>query len=605
MTVLRRFLPVQLSAAHQTPGWSNIPVPIQWGLVLVLIWLPFLAPAHGLAQTQAQDRVFKIGVLSPHDLGHEQQIVAGFREGIQLSGISHEFDIQSPGTDNEAMVKVLQRWSSENFDLIYSIGVAPTRMASEHTSDIPIVFAVMANPQIEGLVDNWTHPGRNLTGVSHWVDPGQKLQMFCGALPQLENVGVIYHAHSAEAVTEVEAMKVATDPIHITLHTAEIAHANHIKTALDELLGKEVDALWLPYDQALFPYLDTIRKFSAKHRLPVVSSSLEAVRNDPDQPAFAVAGLSYDYRQLGRKSVRHAIKILAGGLRPAQLPVEKLPPLVVANVNSAEAINLTLPPLFLADADRIISGFAGQKIVVAGTGDSQTLLAELARALEQKLNGGEIEIPDSIGSSGGIKALSAGRVDLARTARPLRNNETEQGLRAILFARSPVVFVSHPSVQGVKNIKSQDIVDIYSGRVSDWQALGGQKHRIYAVTRESDDSSINVLKQHIPGFSDLAEVNAKTFYSTPATIEALTNHRFTLGFSSLSAINNTSLHVLKFNNVAPSEQNVADGSYPLVVPFYIVYRDQPTGLAKAFIDFLFSKEGRRIILDFGAVPVSR
>jgi phosphate transport system substrate-binding protein len=94
-------------------------------------------------------------------------------------------------------------------------------------------------------------------------------------------------------------------------------------------------------------------------------------------------------------------------------------------------------------------------------------------------------------------------------------------------------------------------------------------------------------------------------FNTPDTVRTLINHRFTLGYVPLSAIKDSDLKVMKLDNVYPAAESVLDGSYPLVVPYYIAYRDEPMGLAKAFIDFIFSDEGRKIIENSGAIPVRR
>ncbi len=557
------------------------------------------------ANVHAEDTTYRIGILTWQDVDTERGIVAGFREGIVLSGIAHEFELHTARGDAASARRTLQRWSEEGIDLIFSVGLDSTRIAQERGMDIPIVFAILADPVEAGLIEEWHRPGANITGVSHWVNPSQKMQFFCSALPTLNRFGAIYSADNINARAEVSAIEAAVEPISVSLHSTAIATGDDIESALQKLLQEGIEALWIPHDPQLASHLDTLRELVAHHRLPVVSSTLTGVEYSLRSPAFAVAGLSYDYHRLGRQAVRAAIKILAGGLHAGSIPVVNQDALIVANVNSAAAIDYKLPPLFLADSDRVISGFAGQKIVVAGTGDSQELLRSLARALEKKLNGGEIEIPESVGSSGGIKSLSAGRVDLARTARPLKPNEARLGLKSVLFARSPVVFVTHPSVTDVDNLDSREIVDIYAGQTIDWHEVGGPKHRIYAIMRESDDSSLSVINRFVAGFKDIEEYHAKTFYSTPATVKALVDHRYTLGYTSLSSVKNTPLSILRLDNIAPTAANVNNHSYPLVVPFSIVYLDTPSGLSGAFIDFLFSREGREIIRDFGAVPVER
>jgi phosphate transport system substrate-binding protein len=242
------------------------------------------------------------------------------------------------------------------------------------------------------------------------------------------------------------------------------------------------------------------------------------------------------------------------------------------------------------------------KIVVGGTGDSQKLMRTLAKALMEKLGSGIIEVPDSIGSKGGIRAVSDGQIDLARVARPLKEDEKKLGLTYELFAKSPVVFAVNSSAADINNITTEQIIGIYSGKIKDWSQLGVQAGKIYPIFRESGDSSLLVLEEKMPGFADINAPAAKTIYSTPEAVAALTEHKGTIGFIPLSMAVGTQLRILKVNGVYPSIENVLDGKYEIVTPFGIVYKKQPKGLAKSFIDFIYSKEGQEIITRMGAIP---
>ena len=238
-----------------------------------------------------------------------------------------------------------------------------------------------------------------------------------------------------------------------------------------------------------------------------------------------------------------------------------------------------------------------ETLVVSGTGDSQSLLRALAPLFEQSHPGVTVKVPDSIGSGGGIRAISQGTIDLARTARPLKEKE-KQGLIQHPFAVSPVVFVTHPSVLGIENLTTEQILGIFSGNFRNWQLLGGPDNRIYSITREKGDSSRRVLDRNLAGFSAIKPVG-KTFYSTPNTVEAITGHRYTIGYLPLSEALHSKVNILALDGVAPSMENLASGSYPLVNTFYIVSKGEPTGIAKKFLDFLYSKEARAIIEQYG------
>ncbi len=223
--------------------------------------------------------------------------------------------------------------------------------------------------------------------------------------------------------------------------------------------------------------------------------------------------------------------------------------------------------------------------------------------MEQRHQGIHIDVPDSIGSSGGIKALRGGKIDLARVARPLREEEQDPDLTYVMFARSPVVCVVHPGVTGIESVTDQQIVAIYSGRIRDWAQLGSSPGKIYPLAREAGDSTFGVLKEHIPGFKDINEPVGKVIYTTPETVAALVKYPGTIGFLPLSAVRGEDLRVLKINGILPSKENVHDGTYPFLVPLGIVYKGSLEGLCKTFVDYLTGAEAEDLLESMGTYPV--
>ncbi|MDD5327338.1 MAG: substrate-binding domain-containing protein [Phycisphaerae bacterium] len=244
------------------------------------------------------------------------------------------------------------------------------------------------------------------------------------------------------------------------------------------------------------------------------------------------------------------------------------------------------------------------KIVVSGTGDSQELMRALAKALTEKLDGKcLIEVPDAVGSSVSIKALVKGDIDIARVARPLRKEEQGLGLNYKVFANTAVAFVVNPSVTGIDNITTEQIVDIYSGKIADWSSLGAEPGKIYPLTREPGDSSLRVFSETFPEFTNIPNPVGKVMFLTPETVAALLEHKNTIGFVPYSAIVGTNLKVLKVDGIEPSVEKITGGEYKYLIPLGVVYKGQPEGLVKEFIDFLYSEDAQKIIKEMGAVPV--
>lgn len=248
---------------------------------------------------------------------------------------------------------------------------------------------------------------------------------------------------------------------------------------------------------------------------------------------------------------------------------------------------------------------AAETVVIPGTGDSQRLLQALARAYEAARPGGEVEIPPSVGSIGGLRRVLDGSRPLARIARPLSGRETGQGLKSRVFAHSPVVFVANLPSSCVEDLSPRQVVDIYAGRITSWGQLGPCGDRkIYVANREDGDSCRRLLGRTVPGFDRIGRFAGETIYGTPLALAIIERHPYTVGYLPLAMAVGTPLKRLRYDGVEPTPENVRSGAYPLAVPLALAWRGELKGAARDFVDFLFTPEARRIILEHGSVPAN-
>ena len=157
-------------------------------------------------------------------------------------------------------------------------------------------------------------------------------------------------------------------------------------------------------------------------------------------------------------------------------------------------------------------------------------------------------MPDTIGSSGGIKATTKGKCDLGRIARPLKKKEQKYGLSVLFFAKSPVVFFGNHSLANIPSLTSEQIVDIYRGNTILWQDVGELTGRIYVAGRECGDSSRNILEKKLSGFKEIEDYAGKILYTTPETVETVLHHDNSIGYTPLSAlIGRENVHIFHIN----------------------------------------------------------
>ncbi|MCJ7544006.1 MAG: substrate-binding domain-containing protein [Phycisphaerae bacterium] len=593
------------SAGHDPPksaGWA-------WRLLPVALIVLFGWPGHGRGQASdapaAQQQSYKVGILTCHQTPLALEAVEAFQRAFDLGQIPHTYDLVEVRGDQALAVETLQRWNQDKVDLIFTVGTEASLLAVQEAQDTPVVFIAAPDPALVGPGDASACPARNATGSSTSVDMAARLRLFRECLPHLKVLGVVCDRSSVVAAAEVAEARLKAKSVKLTLREATVTQAREIAPAIEKLTQEGIDALWVPTDTLLLENLPRIAAAIQSKKVPVVTSAPEGM--DPaEENLLSLVAVVADYAQLGRLSAETALDIVTAGKSPSDIPVRRVAPhAIIVNADAAAAMGCTVPPPFLAKAHKVLRGYEGQTVTIPGTDDSQELLQDLAQALLDGTQGGQIEVPDSAGSSGGIRALLAGKAPLARVARALTSEEQKAGLTCVTFAKAPIVFVVHPSVLGIDNITRQDVVGIYSGRITKWETLNAKEGRIYAVTRESGNAGLRVLNAQIPELAGITEHRAKVLYTSPEARDALVGHRNTFGFLTTSAAAGTELRILSVDGVQPSPLNVRSGAYRLVVPLSIVYKDKPTGLARRFIDFLFSKEAQEIISAMGAVPEGR
>ena len=244
-------------------------------------------------------------------------------------------------------------------------------------------------------------------------------------------------------------------------------------------------------------------------------------------------------------------------------------------------------------------------LVVAGTGDSQDLLRLLAQRFMQRNPDIRVDVPESVGSTAGIRALLAGKAQLARTARPLRQDESAAGLAEFVFAEAPVVFAVHPSVTGVAGLTAAQAQAVFAGAVKNWSALGGPDLPIARVCRETPETSREILNAAIPGFESEGCRGQAVAYTTPDAVAMTAEHPGAIGYFSLAAMSETSLIPLAFNGVSPTGQRRAGGAaYPLTIPFALVSKDPPSPAAERFLKSLADPQAQSLMARMGCLPAS-
>ncbi|HEX2655564.1 MAG TPA: substrate-binding domain-containing protein [Xanthobacteraceae bacterium] len=245
------------------------------------------------------------------------------------------------------------------------------------------------------------------------------------------------------------------------------------------------------------------------------------------------------------------------------------------------------------------TGFA-DNLPVVGTGDGIEIVRALGAAYTAEEMQTHIIVPPSIGSGGGLAAVGADKEVIARVARPLTESERTLGLVATPVFRLPSAFFVHRST-GVTNVTSRQLADIYAGKITNWQELGGENQRIKVVRREDADSTLTVLRQSMPGWKDLSITEkSKTAVTTQEAVDTVKDVEGAIGFGPYTKPLEMELVVLKVDGKYPT-----DAGYPSAVTVSFVHKQSTlTPEASKFIAYVKTVKAKVLLSSMGGVPVN-
>jgi len=178
------------------------------------------------------------------------------------------------------------------------------------------------------------------------------------------------------------------------------------------------------------------------------------------------------------------------------------------------------------------------------------------------------------------------------------------------IGKDALVFIVNEN-NPVDELTSEQLVDIYTGKIRNWKEVGGDDIPIEAFTRPETSGSQTLMRSLLVGD---AEMTDETYYHRVQSMEGMVdaiksdydNTKMAIGYSVyyyVDAMMGTSgLKFLKVDGVEPSNETIASGEYPLVNDFYVVTRKDSPESAVQIRDWLVSEAGQEFVRECGYVP---
>ncbi len=244
------------------------------------------------------------------------------------------------------------------------------------------------------------------------------------------------------------------------------------------------------------------------------------------------------------------------------------------------------------------------KLVITGASTLAPLIAEIGKRFESLHPTVRIDV-QSGGSSRGIADASQGLADIGMVSRAMK--EEEQNLSAFPVARDGVCPILHRE-NPVQALTDEQIVAIYTGKITNWKAVGGTDAPITVINKAEGRSTLEVFLHYFK----LKNVDIKAqvvIGDNEQGVKTVAGNRNAIGYVSIGTAEYDATHgvpikLLPVGGVAASTESVRTGAFPLSRPLHLVTRTSPSGLAKAFIEYAQSQAVYDLIRQQYFVPLA-
>ena len=253
----------------------------------------------------------------------------------------------------------------------------------------------------------------------------------------------------------------------------------------------------------------------------------------------------------------------------------------------------------------------GSDAAASGSGDvSGTVALNGSTSMEKLVNGlkeGIVETypnlqlePQFTGSSAGVEAVTNGTADIGDVSRALTDEEKAAGLVENIVALDGIAVVTD-TANTATNLTTQQLKDIYTGKITNWSEVGGADQNIVVIGRESGSGTRDAFEE-ILDIADQCQL-AQTLNKTGSVATAVQSTPGAIWYISLDALNDK-VKALQLDGVAPSEETVKDGSYTLQRPFVMATKgeiSEQSAQVQAVFEFINSDAGQEVISSVGLV----
>ncbi len=240
---------------------------------------------------------------------------------------------------------------------------------------------------------------------------------------------------------------------------------------------------------------------------------------------------------------------------------------------------------------------------ISGSSAMQPLVAAAAEEFMNK--NPKVDIQVNAGGSGtGLSQVAEGSVQIGNSD---VFAEEKEGIPADQLVDHKIAVVGmtaavNPKV-GIKDIKKDDLIKVFTGKITNWKELGGADQKIVLVNRPDSSGTRAVFNKFALDGATPAEGITEDSSNTVKKIINETDGA--IGYLAFSYFTDDSVTPLAIDGVEPTAENVQSGEFPVWAYQHSYTKGEPDELSKAFFDYMMSDDVQNNLLkEQGYLPVT-
>ncbi|MCE3201210.1 phosphate ABC transporter substrate-binding protein [Paenibacillus sonchi] len=248
-------------------------------------------------------------------------------------------------------------------------------------------------------------------------------------------------------------------------------------------------------------------------------------------------------------------------------------------------------------------------ILASGSTALQPLVEQVAEKFMETNKDVDIQVQGG-GSGTGLTQVAEKQVDIGNSdvfaEEKLKDADAEKA-KALVDHQVAVVAiaaVSHPDA-GVDSLTKQQLVDIFTGKVTNWKEVGGKDQKIQIINRPSSSGTRATFEGFALG-TKTEDLQGSIQEDSSGTVKKMIGETpGAIGYLALSYLDD-SVKTLKYDGVEPSVDNVISGKYPVWAYEHMYTNGEPNEIVKAFLDYIMTPEVQTgDVVELGYIPASQ